>query len=75
VQAILSIHQAVATLMKQPASSPVFATSIHAGDFEHHLAVVVPFHWLQRLGGASLAYSWGEERHAALLKREVAWPM
>jgi AraC family transcriptional regulator of adaptative response/methylated-DNA-[protein]-cysteine methyltransferase len=111
-----TIVDAVASLIEQPASSPVFATSIRAGDFEQmlyaalrqtkpgttvtpaqiavmiggapesasfvrayasrdHLAVVVPFHRLQELDGTSPAYRWGEERRAALLKREAGWPM
>jgi O6-methylguanine-DNA--protein-cysteine methyltransferase len=36
---------------------------------------VVPFHRLQELDGTSPAYRWGEERRAALLKREAAWPV
>jgi AraC family transcriptional regulator, regulatory protein of adaptative response / methylated-DNA-[protein]-cysteine methyltransferase len=111
-----TIIDAVASLIEQPASVPVFAMSIRAGDFEQmlyaalrqtkpgttvtpaeiavmiggapgsapfvrahasrdHLAVVVPFHRLQELDGTSPAYRWGEERRAALLKREAAWPV
>jgi AraC family transcriptional regulator, regulatory protein of adaptative response / methylated-DNA-[protein]-cysteine methyltransferase len=50
-----------------PGSAP-FVRAYASAD---HLAVVVPFHRLQELDGTSPAYRWGEERRAALLKREA----
>ena len=53
----------------------ISAPFVRAHASRDHLAVVVPFHRLQELDGTSPAYRWGEERRAALLKREAAWPV
>jgi len=49
----------------------ISAPFVRAHASRDHLAVVVPFHRLQELDGTSPAYRWGEERRAALLKREA----
>lgn len=59
----------IAVMIGAASASASFVRTYASSD---HLAVVVPFHRLQEADGTSPAYRWGEERRAALLKRETS---